>query len=168
MMSKKLKCNLDKSKLVCFGDKSESIGFDNLSLSRKSHLKYLGVLIDEQLNFKEHINKVKSKLFCNYTILRTRRLLSKEQLLMYYKLHIKPTIQYGILVYGCTAYSSLQPIMRLQKRILRSIFFLSKFESVRDLMIHHGLTTVYELTRVRAFQIRHRLSSQWPLCTTIE
>ena len=146
MKSNKLKCNLEKSKVVCFGGKSADVKMGNFGLSVQSNLKYLGVIIDEKLSFKDHIAKVKSKLlFCNFNVLRTRRLLTRPQLLLYYTLHVKPVVQYGILLYGCTAYSSLEPIFRIQKRIMRNIFNLPKFASVKDLMIEHDVATVYEL-----------------------
>ena len=146
MKRNKLKCNLDKSKVVSFGGKTADLELGDFGLSVQPNLKYLGVIIDEKLSFKDHIAKVKSKLlFCNFTILRTRRLLTKQQLLIYYKLHVRPVVQYGVLLYGCTAYSSLEPVFRIQKRIMKNIFNVPKFASVKDLMIEHDVATVYEL-----------------------
>ena len=95
---------------------------------------------------------MKSKLLlCNFTILRTRRLLPKQQLLLYYKLLVKPVVQYGVLLYGCTAYLSLE--FRIQKRIMRNISNLPKFASVKDLMIEHDVAFVYELHVYNLFMI---------------
>ena len=142
MRSKKLKCNLDKSTAVCFGKNTVNHQMEGFELNIRPKLKYLGVIIDEKLSFKDHISKGKAKLlFCNYTVWRTRRLLTNDQLLKYYKLHVKPIIQYGVLLYGCTSYSALQPIMILQRRLIRSIFRLPKFASVKDLMIEYEINT---------------------------
>ena len=54
-------------------------------------------------------------------------------------------MQYGVLVYGCTAFSNLQPILSLQKRIIRNIYHLPKYTNVDQLMSENGLETVYEL-----------------------
>ena len=70
---------------------------------------------------------------------------SAKQLLLYYKLHVKPVVQYGVLLYSCTAYSSFQPVFRIQNRIMKNIFNLPKFASVKDLMIEHDVATVNEL-----------------------
>ena len=146
MKRNKLKCNLDKSKVVSFGGKTADLELGDFGFSVQPNLKYIGVIIDEKLSFKDHIAKVKSKLlFCNFTILRTHRLLTKQQLLIYYKIHVKPVVQYGVLLYGCTAYLSLDPVFRIQKRIMRNIFNLPKFASVKDLMIEHDVAIVYEL-----------------------
>ena len=109
-------------------------------------IKYLGVLIDDDLSFKSQVEKIKKKLlFCNYTVLRTRPYLKRSQLLVYYRTHVKPIVQYGVLVYGCTAFSNLQPILRLQKRIIRNIYHLPKYTNVDQIMSENGLETVYEL-----------------------
>ena len=53
-------------------------------------------------------------------------------------------IQYGVLIYSCTSFSILSPIYTLQKKILRTMFFLEKFASVDSLMIKNELPTVLE------------------------
>ena len=40
---------------------------------------------------------------------------------LYYNSHVKPIIQYGVLVYGCTASNNLLPILRQQKKVFRII-----------------------------------------------
>ena len=103
-------------------------------------------MIDEKLTFKDHVAKVKGKLqYCNYIILRTRQFLTRSQLLFFYKTHVIHIVQYGVLVYGCTSYSNLDPIHKLQKRIVRSICFLCKYASVSEYMVENELPTVYEL-----------------------
>ena len=107
MKSNKLKCNLDKSKAVIFGRKPQQMLTDLQGVSIENNVKYLGVTIDEDLNFKDHVQRVKKKLlFCNYTVLRSRPFLKRSQLMVYYRTHVKPIIQYGVLVYGCTAFAS--------------------------------------------------------------
>ena len=146
MKSNKLKCNLDKSKAIIFNKSSESdLHLGSLVIEMKHNLKYLGVIIDDSLCFKDHVAKIKQKLnFCHHTVRRSRDLLTESQLLVYYKLHVNPLIQYGVLIYGCTSFSILSPIYTLQKKILRTMFFLEKFASVDSLMIKNELPTVHE------------------------
>ena len=49
MKSKKLKCNLDKSKVVFFGGKTANVELGDFGLSVHPNLKYLGIIIDEKL-----------------------------------------------------------------------------------------------------------------------
>ena len=127
-------------------NKSPNFTFGELELNVKSSLKYLGVIIDENLSFRNHVDSVKNKLlYQNYILLRVRQLLTREQMLLYYRTRVNPIIQYGVLVYGCAPFSNLQPIHRTQRRIMRTIFFLPKFANVQHLMASHELPTVYEL-----------------------
>ena len=47
--------------------------------------------------------------------------------------------------YGYSAFSNLQPILCLQKRIIRNIYHLPKDTNVDQLMSKNGLETVYDL-----------------------
>ena len=146
MKGNKLKCNVGKLKAVLFTTNALAPNFGNLNITVQPHLKYLGIEIVECLTFKDDVHKVKSHLLvCYYIVLRTRSLLTRSQLLAYYQTHVKPIVLYGVLVYACTAYSNLNEIFKVQKRIIRSICFLPKYASVSDLMYQNELATVYEL-----------------------
>ena len=127
-------------------NKSPNFTSGELELNVKSSLKYLGVIIDENLSFRYHVDSIKNKLlYHNYILLRVRQLLTREQMLLYYRTRVNPIIQYGVLVYGCAPFSNLQPIHRTLRRIMRTIFFLPKFANVQHLIASHELPTVYEL-----------------------
>ena len=142
----RLKCNIDKSKAVVFANKVNlGLNFEEYQIAINPQLKYLGIVIDDKLTFCDHVLRLKNKLlFCNYIVLRTRNYLTRSQLLFYYT-HVNPIIQYGILIYGCTAYSNLDPVLKVQKRIIRNICFIPKYASVSDYMVANELPTVYEL-----------------------
>ena len=134
-----MKCNFDKSKADIFSTSSSPLDLGQLDIVIKPHLKYLGVEINERLPFKDHIHKIKTKLFfCNYIVLRSGALLTRTELLIYYRTYVKPIVQYGVLVDGCTAYSNLH-------ESIRSICFLPKYANVTDYMTEHELPAVYEL-----------------------
>ena len=149
MKYNKLKCNLDKSKAIIFGNKEhvlESLKSESIVLKEASNVKYLGVLVDEELTFKDHVELVKKKLNkCFYAVLKSRQVLTQSQMLVYYKTHVKPIIQYGVLIYGGTMYSNLQPILKMQKKIVRCIFHLRFSTSVKEVMNSNKIHTVYEL-----------------------
>ena len=87
-------------------------------------VKYLGVLIDEELKFTDHINRVSKKISKAIGIVsKLRHFVSKEVTLLYYNLYIKPVIQYGILVYGGTYKVHLNKVATMQRKLLRLMFF---------------------------------------------
>ena len=63
MKANKMKCNVDKSKAVIFSTSSPSLDLGQLDIVIKHHLKHLEIEIDEHLSFKDHIHRVKTKLF---------------------------------------------------------------------------------------------------------
>ena len=54
-------------------------------------------------------------------------------------------IQYGVLIYGCTYKSHLNEILKLQRRIIRAIFYLRKTDSLEHIIQVNKLFTVFEL-----------------------
>ena len=146
MRKNRLKGNVDKSKSVVFANKvNHGLNFEKYQIAIKPQLKYLGIVIDDKLIFCDHVLRLKHKLlFCNI-VLRSRNYLTRSQLLFYYKTHVNPIIQYEVLIYGCTAYSNLDPVVKIQKRSIRNIHFLPKYASVSDYMGANELPSVYEL-----------------------
>ena len=119
---------------------------ERIVLKEASSVKYLGVLVDEEVTFKDHVELVKKKLNkCFHAVLKSRQVLTQSQMLVNYKTHVKPMIQYGVLIYGGTMYSNLQPILKMQKKIVRCIFHLRFSTSVKEVMNSNKIHTVYEL-----------------------
>ena len=78
-------------------------------------------------------------------MLRMRKVMHRKHLLQYYISYIKPIIQYGILIYGCTHKSILNRILMVQKRNTRIIIFKRFKDPITDVMTEHKIYTVYEL-----------------------
>ena len=147
MNGNKLKCNVDKSKALVFASKVPTdLSFGELNIEILTSLKYLGIILDNHLSFSEHVAKIKNKLlFFNYVVWWSRDFLTRSQIILFYKLHINTSVQYGVLIYGCTSYSQLSPVLKIQKRIIRTTFFLPKYARVSEIMLRNELPTVYEL-----------------------
>ena len=76
----KLSLNISKTNYIVFGkvDKDEliNVSFDEFILTRFCSTKFMGVQIDEDLNWKERIKLVASKLIkVSGNIFRTKRVL---------------------------------------------------------------------------------------------
>ena len=108
--------------------------------------KYFGIIIDNILSFTDHIKRICTKFatFCGI-IYKARNLFSKKQLLCFYNSYAKSVIQYGILTYGSFTKNHLNEILKLQKRILRAIFFKRKFDSISEKLIEVQIETAFDL-----------------------
>ena len=85
-----------------------AVFFNNLPITRKSAQKHLGLLLDEKLNFSEHINEKLKKVTKSINLLRKLNLtLPRSSLLIIYKSFIRPHLDYGDIVYDQPNNSSL-------------------------------------------------------------
>ena len=115
-------------------------------MSPNDSCKNLGIILDKNLNFKEHVDTICKKLskFCGM-IYSIRHYYSRKILLRFYFSFAQSVIQCAILVYGSTNKTSLHPVYQAQKRIVRAIFFMKNCDSVSGHFRKFNLLTVYEL-----------------------
>ena len=96
----------------------------NITLEHKNCMKYLGLLIDENLSWKNHIYTLTTKI--NKTvglIAKLRHIVPNRTLLDIYKSLIAPNITYGLTSWGTASKTLLNNILVRQKRALRLIHF---------------------------------------------
>ena len=74
-----------------------------------------------------------------------RHYVPRSVLLKYCFCNVKRIVQDGILVYGCTSFIALEPIIAMQRKILRLIYFKSKHEIVSKVFEDVKILTVHEL-----------------------
>ena len=82
--------------------------------------KYLGVILDENLDWKLHIKYLHTKLSQAVGILaKLRHYLNRKNLVVMYYVFFYSHILYGILGWGSATDTALQPIQVLQNKVLR-------------------------------------------------
>ena len=135
LMANKLSLNTKKSNFVIFRPYQKRMNFEVnnhklfdhdkdslILLERKDYVKYLGVLIDSNLTWKQHILFISSKISKSLGIIsRLRHFVPTDTLLSIYRSLIQPYIIYGIAVWGQAAQTNLDKLLILQKRALRLI-----------------------------------------------
>lgn len=127
MISNKLTINLDKSCYTIFyGNKNRTyditIKINDHVLKRTRCTKYLGILIDENLNWSEHIDSLYYKLLKYVGIFyKIKHFLTTADLVKIYYGLIYPHILYGIEIYANTYSSYLQKLNVLNNKLLRVI-----------------------------------------------
>ena len=131
------------------------------NISRERVVKFLGVLVDENLTFKEHIDHVCRKLSIGISYLyRGKNILNSDQLKLIYNALLLPHIQYCSLVWGFTFDTYTNKIVLLQKRAARIILNLGYRDSVTPLFHHIGIKTFSELLKIKCmiliYQIKHK------------
>jgi len=89
------------------------------SISPEDKLKYLGVLFDNKLSWKPHVQKVKTQLSRACGVLTKLKTLYNS---LYWKLSnslIHPYLNYWILNRGCASNAIIQPLIKLQNKAIK-------------------------------------------------
>lgn len=137
LIANKLSLNIKKTNYIIFHPYQKRIVFDIcikvydsrtktfFDLERKVHVKCLGVIIDQHLSWKHHINYIALKISRNIGIIsRLRHFVTLKTLISIYNSLISPYISYGLIAWGQASKTHLEKILILQKRAVRLINFL--------------------------------------------
>ena len=77
-----------------------TISFNNIQVERASHHKHLGVLLDENLNFKQHIDNTILKINKRISLMKKlRHSLPRKFLMAIYKIFLRFLVDYGDIIY---------------------------------------------------------------------
>ena len=94
----------------------------NMKLRRAQTVKNLGVLVDENMKFKSHIDKVSAIASRNLGIIsRAKHLLTHKLRLTLYNALIMPYLTYCLPIWGANYESTLRPNIVVQKKAVRMI-----------------------------------------------
>ena len=124
----KLSLNIDKTNFIIFKSPQHSspeticIKIEKFPIKQTHYVKFLGVLLDENLSWKYHLTELSKKLArtCGM-FLKVRHFLPINILVCLYNSLFSPFLQYGILVWGLTYETHINPVFLLQKRVIRAI-----------------------------------------------
>lgn len=131
----KLRLNVSKTKYIVFQNRSVKnhippVLLEGESLNCVTHTKFLGIYIDENLNWRTHIDNVCMKLSRMCGILyKIRDQLPTEALLSIYYTLCYPYFIYCVSLWACTWPSFITKLKVIQNKILRCIFYMGKFDS---------------------------------------
>ena len=118
-----LSLNVDKSKFMIFHHANKrfikpKLKIDNVSVSQVNSFNFLGLTLDENLLWNEHITKISSKISRTIGIInKLKHLLPLNIKVTMYNSLILPYINFGILLWGFKCSN----IEKLQKKAIRCI-----------------------------------------------
>ena len=95
---------------------------NSIELEQVNSHKLLGVTIDSQLTFDQHVENLCTKLSQRIAVLpKIRRFLHLDQRKLYYNAMIKQTMLYASTVWTSCSVENRQKVFKLQKRAARVI-----------------------------------------------
>ena len=103
-----------------------SITINKQPIERVSHIKYLGVIVDNNLSWAYHIKEITSKIAkSTYQLARIKHFIDERCRKTYYHAYIHNKLEYGILLFEGAAAHQLRPLKSLQKRALKLVVKIS-------------------------------------------
>ena len=127
----KLSINASKTNFIILGTpymtstkarEDFNVILDNTALERVKFTKFLGVLIDECLTWKNHINCISKTISRNIGVMnKLKHYIPYRILHTLYCTLISPYLNYGILIWGNTCKSYMDKLVKLQKWAIRVV-----------------------------------------------
>lgn len=122
-------------------------------------IKYLGVLVDKNLSFKDHISSLAGKIRKTIFIVKSlRKSAPKYVLTLVYKALCQSALTYCLLAWGGVAKTTLRVLETAQRAVLKvmlgkprrfptnELYYIAKVLRVRQLFISKVSTVIHKLT----------------------
>ena len=98
----------------------DTVTYNNITITREKQVTYLGLILDEYLNWKAHIEDLCIKLKRLFPIFyNIRKYLNKDQIRTIYFTMIYSRIKYGCMTYGLCIAENLKRLQIIQNKLLK-------------------------------------------------
>ena len=112
-------------------------------IERTTSIKFLGILFDEYLSWKNHISVVENKISKNIGILhQAKNVFGKVSLKTLYFSFVHSYLNYGNIAWGCTIRTKLKKLASKQRQAIRVIYAA---EYTRGKMKEMKVLNIYKL-----------------------
>ena len=164
LCSNKLSLNIKKTTYLVFSRRKSkptlSVEIGGSKLVQSSSVKYLGVIIDDKLTWKEHIQQVENKVSSGcWALFKLRPYVEREVLLKVYYGLVYQQLQYCISCWGGVPTARLRSLLTLQKRSVRSICNVNRLTPSEPLFRKLKLLKLSDIYVFQISKIMHRFSN---------
>lgn len=141
-----LSLNISKTQVIEFSAKPNNhiteVNLGNFSIFTQKNVSFLGLTIDSNLNWKEHITILKKRLHSAIFSIRTlSRVVSLKSLLTVYHAYFESIMSYGLMFWGDSSQST--EVFILQKKVIRLMAKVPNRSSCRNCFKNLKVLTMY-------------------------
>ena len=163
-MVNKLSLNLKKTNFMVLSNSREKcdlrIAINNCEIERVHVAKFLGIYIDDNLNWHEHVKHVKRRMAIGLSVLnRLKHVVNSSAMYSLYCTIILPHLNYCSEIWGNTYNETIKPLSVMQKKAVRlvgsanniyrdhsaPIFFKYNLLNVYDLIEYNSMCFMYKI-----------------------
>ena len=159
----KLTINILKTNYIIFKFPNQRVTdlqlqLNGTQLDRIKNTKFLGLVIDEHLIWKEQVAECSRKIRLNIFVMKelSRYLKLKDRVNLYYTL-IYPHLIYGLEVWGRTAPTHLNRILIDQKYAIRTIHRVPILTPSQPLFQSSAIFQIHLLLELKLYQLIHNI-----------
>ena len=168
----KLTINTKKTHSIIFHNQQQAIPVDkiilkigNNTIQHKSDMKFLGIYLDKNLNWKKHITfKCNQILKVNHLLSKLKHTISTDILTTIYNALILPHITYAITSWGNMKNKEMNRLEKLQKKAIRLVN-KSRYNSHTDPLFKRSkllkLQDIYHVECIKIY-LRHQAQKLSP------
>jgi hypothetical protein len=152
LIANKISLNATKTELIYFRNKRTpkpitKIKLNGITLEETTHAKYVGLVLDEYLNFKRHITLLNAKLKrANNLIAISRHYVPKDLLMQIYYGQFYSHINYGRQLWGQNE-NTIEKTITLQKKAILLLSFAHYQEESSPLFKNLNLLKLTDIVR---------------------
>ena len=140
-ISNKLTINAEKTNFVLFHainkpmpQQLNEIETEFMTIMRVKSFKYLGLTLDETLNWNEHVNELCKSLIKYFVIFNhIKYKITPVVVRQLYYAFIYSRIKYGIELYGSSSASNMNKVQVIQNKLLKMVLKLDRLMPTNDL-----------------------------------
>ena len=156
----KLSLNTQKTKLMLFHRKQKhldeiNVVINGIEIEHVPSFNFLGIMLDENLSWKSHIEMVGNKISKVTGILyRLKNVFPENVLFVLYNSLIVSYMNYGLLLWGIHSHK----LELLQKKALRLMTNSNYLAHTTPLLIKHGLLNVRDMYKLKLLKFHYKPS----------
>ena len=164
--SNMLSLNVSKTNFIHFKSRKKTITgpgninlfIDDIVIEQKTHTKFLGVVINENLNWSNHVKYISTPIARSIGILRKLRyFLPMSTRFMLYNTLVLPYILYCNIVWA-NSYSSTNSLFMLQKKAIRICADANYSDHTDPIFHQHKILKIQDIhfLQTAGFMFRHK------------
>lgn len=115
-------------------------------IDRVDQIKYLGIVVDDLFRWDKHVSYIVTKLRkLVYIFVKLRQILPAHKLRTIYYALVESIVRYGILVWGGTYHNHVDPLIKVQKLLLKIICYRPRLYPTEQLFKEYKVLSVRQL-----------------------
>ena len=172
LYSNKLKINIDKTKYMVFKKKNKmvnkfEININNIILSEVLEMKYLSLIIDHELRWGAHINKIAGRIIPMIPVIfKCKNYLTDKTKKKVYNAFFLSHFRYLIPVWGMCNKTNFNTMQMLQNKILKILFDYDRLTATETLYGELGVIRLDRLLELEQCKLMYRIVNKTQKCNT--